>query len=50
METQEYDVKNAHAYIYGTFMENGEFPHTERMLKKLVEGVCCENARRYFSL
>ena len=36
--------------LLGSWVENGEYPPNERALKSIVEGVCCENARRYFSL
>ena len=36
--------------LLGNWVENGEFPSNERILKNLVEGVCYENARRYFSM
>ena len=36
--------------LLGNWVENGEFPPNERILKTVVEGVCYANARRYFSL
>ena len=36
--------------LLGNWVENGEFPPNERILKNVVEGVCYHNARRYFSL
>ena len=36
--------------LLGNWVENGEFPPNERILKNVVEGVCYANARRYFSL
>ena len=36
--------------LLGNWVENGEFPPNERILKNIVEGVCYSNARRYFSL
>ncbi len=36
--------------LLGAWVENGEFPHDERILKNLTEGVCHKNARRYFAL
>ena len=36
--------------LLGNWVENGEFPPNERILKTVVEGVCYHNARRYFSL
>lgn len=36
--------------LLGSWVENGEFPADEKALKTIVEGICVENARRYFSL
>ncbi|MDO4284499.1 MAG: glucuronate isomerase [Eubacteriales bacterium] len=36
--------------LLGGWVENGEFPNDERILKQIVEGVCCRNAERYFHL
>ena len=36
--------------LLGGWVENGEFPPEERLLKNLTEGVCYGNARRYFAL
>ncbi len=36
--------------LLGGWVENGEYPPDEKVLKRLVEGVCYENARRYFAL
>ena len=34
----------------GAWVENGEYPNEEKALRKIVEGVCCRNAERYFGL
>ena len=34
----------------GELVENGEYPYDERMLEKLVEGICYYNAKKYFGL
>ncbi len=34
----------------GDLVENGEYPADEDALRTIVEGVCCANARRYFSI
>ena len=36
--------------LVGGWVENGEYPNDEAALKKIVEGVCCYNAIRYFNL
>ena len=36
--------------LLGNWVENGEFPRNERILKDIVEGVCYDNAHRYFAL
>ena len=36
--------------LLGNWVENGEFPPNERILKGIVEGVCYTNAKRYFGL
>ena len=36
--------------LLGNWVENGEFPPNERILKGIVEGVCYTNACRYFAL
>ena len=36
--------------LLGNWVENGEFPPNERILKDIVEGVCYTNACRYFAL
>ena len=37
-------------HLLGTWVENGEYPSDRKLLGKLVEDICCNNARRYFSL
>ncbi len=34
--------------LIGTWVENGEYPNDEKMLKKIVEGISYRNAERYF--
>lgn len=36
--------------IVGRWVENGEYPANERLLRTIVEGVCYKNAVRYFDL
>ncbi len=36
--------------LIGNWVENGEYPNNEAALKKIVEGVCYNNAARYFGL
>ena len=36
--------------MLGAWVENGEYPNVESTLKKIVEGVCYCNAKRYFGL
>ncbi|MDR2043516.1 MAG: glucuronate isomerase [Clostridium sp.] len=36
--------------LIGNWVENGEYPDDRKALKKIVEGICCENARRYFEI
>ena len=36
--------------LVGNYVENGEYPNDDAALKRIVEGVCYENARRYFGL
>ena len=36
--------------LVGTWVENGEYPNNEASLKRIIEGVCCRNALRYFDL
>ncbi len=34
--------------LIGNWVENGEYPNNDASLKKIVEGICFNNARRYF--
>ena len=34
----------------GSWVENGEFPDDDAMLKPIVEGICYYNAARYFDI
>ena len=36
--------------LIGNWVENGEYPNNEAALKKIVEGICYNNAARYFEL
>ena len=36
--------------LIGRWVENGEYPNDEAALKKIVEGICYNNAARYFGL
>ena len=36
--------------LIGRWVENGEYPNNEASLKKIVEGICYNNAARYFGL
>lgn len=36
--------------LIGTWVENGEYPNDEKMLKTLVQDICYYNAKRYFGL
>ncbi len=36
--------------MIGNWVENGEYPNVESSLKKIVEGICYGNAKRYFGL
>ena len=36
--------------LIGKWVENGEYPNIDASLKKIVEGVCYNNAVRYFNL
>ena len=36
--------------LIGKWVENGEYPDDEESLKKIVEGICYKNAKRYFRL
>lgn len=34
--------------LIGTWVENGEYPNDEKALRKIVEGICYKNAKKYF--
>jgi len=36
--------------LIGQWVEDGELPNDEAMLKKMVEGICYQNAKNYFQL
>ena len=36
--------------LIGTWVENGEYPANEDALKRIIEGISCKNAIRYFDL
>ncbi len=36
--------------MVGTWVENGEYPNDERLLRQIIEGICFTNAKRYFDL
>lgn len=36
--------------LIGSLVENGAYPNDEQMLKRLIEGVCVQNAKRYFRI
>ena len=36
--------------LVGNWVENGEYPNIESSLKKIVEGISFNNAKRYFGL
>ena len=36
--------------LVGKWVENGEYPNLESSLQKIIEGVSCRNAMRYFDL
>ncbi|MBR4392941.1 MAG: glucuronate isomerase [Oscillospiraceae bacterium] len=36
--------------LLGSWVENGEYPNDEKALRTIVEGICYENAKRYFDL
>ncbi|WP_294497961.1 glucuronate isomerase [uncultured Gemmiger sp.] len=36
--------------VIGTWVENGQYPNDEKLLKKIVEGISFSNAARYFGL
>ena len=36
--------------LLGQWVEDGEYPDDEAALKRIVEGICYRNAKRYFGL
>ena len=36
--------------LVGTWVENGEYPNDDAALRRIIRGVCCENAERYLNL
>jgi len=36
--------------IIGEWVENGEFPNDEKMLCKIIENICYNNAKQYFNI
>ena len=36
--------------MVGDWVENGEYPEDEEALKKIIEGICFRNAKRYFRI
>ena len=36
--------------LVGRWVENGEYPNHEQSLKKIIEGISCYNAKRYFGI
>ena len=36
--------------LIGQWVENGEYPNDEKTLSEIVEGICYNNAKRYFNL
>ncbi len=36
--------------VLGQWVEDGEYPNIEKSLKKIVEGICYNNASRYFGI
>ena len=36
--------------LIGSWVENGEYPNNDAALKRIVEGVCFLNAKRYFAI
>ena len=36
--------------LIGKWVENGEYQNDEKSLKKIIEGICFYNARRYFNI
>ncbi len=36
--------------MIGDWVENGEYPAEEESMKKIIEGICCKNAQKYFNI
>ena len=36
--------------LIGKWVENGEYPNDQKALRRIVEGICCKNAERYFDV
>ncbi|MBR0093079.1 MAG: glucuronate isomerase, partial [Lachnospiraceae bacterium] len=36
--------------LVGELVENGEYPEDRESLKRLIRGICYDNAKAYFSL
>ena len=36
--------------LIGQWVEDGEYPNNEASLKKIVQGISCYNAERYFGI
>ena len=36
--------------LIGTWVENGEYPNSEKDLQQIVSGICYDNAKRYFNM
>jgi glucuronate isomerase len=36
--------------LLGKWVEEGQYPNDEEALAMLVQGICCENSKRYFGL
>ena len=36
--------------LIGDWVENGEYPNSEKDLKQIVSGICYDNAKRYFTI
>jgi len=34
----------------GKLVENGEYPNDEKMLKEIIEGICCNNVKQYLGV
>lgn len=36
--------------LIGGWVENGEYPYDKKMLKKIIKGICYDNAKEYFGI